>query len=234
MRNLIIFGIFVIAMILVQFAQAQTVDDVVDKYVAAMGGKEKLASLKTIKMEGSMSVQGTDLAITSTRSHMVGLRLDIEVMGMANYQVANRTKGSAFWPIRGKTEPEEMEPEQFKSAQNQMDAQGALFNYREKGTAVELVGKETVDGVEAYNLKVTFKNGISSNYYIDTKTSRLVKTSSKMTVNGQETDISTSYSDYKQNADGYWFAYSVTSPQGTVVYDKISTNIPVDESLFKN
>ncbi|HMI77607.1 MAG TPA: hypothetical protein VK484_02380 [Ferruginibacter sp.] len=234
MRNLIIFGIFVIAMILVQFAQAQTVDDVVDKYVAAMGGKEKLASLKTIKMEGSMSVQGTDLAITSTRSHMVGLRLDIEVMGMANYQVVNRTKGSAFWPIRGKTEPEEMEPDQFKSAQNQMDVQGALFNYREKGTTVELGGKETVDGVEAYNLKVTFKNGLSSNYYIDTKTSRLVKTASKMTVNGQETDVSNSYSDYKQNADGYWFAYSVTSIQGTVVYDKISTNIPVDESLFKN
>jgi len=234
MRNLIIFGLFIIAMILVQFAQAQSVDDVVDKYIAAMGGKEKLAALKTIKMEGSMSVQGTDLSITNTRSHMVGLRMDIDVMGMSNYQVANRTKGSAFWPVRGKTEPEDMDPEQFKSAQNQMDVQGALFNYREKGTAAELVGKETVDGVEAYNLKVTFKNGLVSNYYIDTKTSRIVKTSGKLNINGQEVEVVSSYSDYKQNADGYWFAYSVTTTQGTIVYDKISTNIPVDESLFKN
>ncbi|HMK05176.1 MAG TPA: hypothetical protein VK489_13320 [Ferruginibacter sp.] len=234
MRNLIIFGLFVIAMILVQFAHAQSADDVVDKYVAAMGGKEKLASLKTIKMEGSMAVQGTDLAITSTRLHMVGIRMDIDVMGMANYQVANKIKGSAFWPVRGKTEPEEMEPEQFKAAQNQMDVQGALFNYREKGTTVELVGKETVDGTEAYRLKVNFKNGLSGNYYIDTKTNRLVKTTGKVTVNGQEVEQSSSFSDYRQNADGYWFAYSVATSQGTVVYDKISTNIPVDESLFKN
>jgi len=234
MKNLIIFGLFIIAMVMVQFTQAQTVDEIVDKYVNALGGKEKMMSLKTVKMEGSMSVQGTDLTLTSTRSHMVGIRLDIEVMGTSNYQVANATKGSAFWPIRGQSAPEDMEPEQFKSAQNQMDLQGALVNYKDKGTTVELVGKETVDGSEAYNLKVTYKNGIVANYFIDSKTSRLVKTTGKQTVNGSEMEISTSYSDYKQNADGYWFAYSITNMQGTIVYDKIQTNIPVDESIYKN
>ena len=81
------------AMILVQFAHAQTADEVVDKYIASLGGKDKLMSLKTVKMEGSMSVQGTDLTITATRSHMVGMRMDIEVMGMSNYQVANTGYG---------------------------------------------------------------------------------------------------------------------------------------------
>jgi len=234
MKNLIIFGFFVMALIMVQFAQAQTVDEVVDKYIAAMGGKEKLVSLKTVKMEGTMSIQGTDLTITNTRSHGIGIRLDIEVMGTSNYQVANTTKGSAFWPARGMSDPEDMPADQLKSAQNQMDLQGALCNYKEKGTTVELLGKETVDGVEAYKLKVLYKNGVESTYFIDVKNSRLVKTSGKMSMNGQEMDVVTTYSDYKQNADGYWFAYAVTTAQGTITYDKISTNIPVDESLFKN
>ena len=234
MKNLIIFGLFVIGMVLVQFAQAQTVDDIVNKYIAGMGGTEKLVSLKTVKMEGSMSVQGTDLTITNTRSHLIGIRLDIEVMGTSNYQIANTTKGSAFWPIRGMSAPEDMEPEQFKSALNQMDLQGALCNYKDKGTTVELIGKEAVDGADAYNLKITFKNGVVSNYYIDTKLYRLIRSSGKLSVNGQQTDVVTSYSDYKQNADGYWFAYSVATTQGTITYDKISTNIPVDESIFKN
>lgn len=221
-------------MVMVQFTQAQTVDEIVDKYVAALGGKEKMMALKTVKMEGSMSTQGVDLTLTSTRSHMIGIRLDIEVMGTSNYQVANTTKGSAFWPIRGQTAPEDMEPDQFKSAQNQMDLQGALVNYKDKGTNVELIGKETVDGSEAYNLKVTYKNGVVANYFIDSKTSRLVKTSGKQTVNGSEMEITTSYSDYKQNTDGYWFPYSITNMQGTIVYDKIQTNIPIDESIYKN
>lgn len=222
------------ALLVVQFAQAQTVDEVVDKYIAALGGKEKLASLKTVKMEGSMSVQGTDLTITSTRTHMVGIRLDIEVMGTSNYQVANTTKGASFWPIRGQDSPEPMEEEQFKSAQNQMDLQGALCNYKEKGTTVELLGKETIDGAETNKLKVTYKNGIVANYFIDAKTSRLLKSTGKAVVNGQETDIETTYGDYKQNADGYWFPYSITNMQGTIAYDKISTNLPIDESIYKN
>ena len=41
-------------------------------------------------------------------------------------------------------------------------------------------------------------------------------------------------SDYKQNADGYWFPYSVSTIQGTTIYDKISTNVTVDEGVFKN
>lgn len=222
------------AMVFVQFAHAQTADEVVDKYIAALGGKEKLMSLKTIKMEGSMSTQGVDLTIVNTRSHMVGTRMDIEVMGTQNYQVANPTKGSSFWPVRGMDAPEEMPAEQFKSAVNQLDVQGALCNYKEKGTTVELIGKETVDGAETNKLKITYKNGVVINYFIDTKTNRLVKTAGTMNVNGQDMEVSTGYGDYKQNADGYWFAYSVTNMQGTITYEKISTNIPVDESIFKN
>lgn len=234
MKNLMILTVFILAMVFVQFAQGQTVDEIINNYVDAMGGKEKLSTLKTVKMEGTMSVQGTDITITTTKSQMIGVRSDIEVMGTSNYTVANATKGSAFWPVRGKDAPEDMEPDQYKSAQIQMDVQGALFNYKDKGTAVELVGKEKVDGAEAYNLKVTFKNGMVSNYFIDTKTNRLVKATGKLTLGGQEIDAATTFADYKQNADGYWFAYSVTTMQGTITYDKISTNVPVDESIYKN
>ena len=234
MRNLIIFGLFVMAMIFVQFAQAQTVDEVLDKNIAAMGGREKLGSLKTVKMEGNMSVQGFDLAITSTKSHMIGVRLDFDVNGTSNYQIINATKGSVFMPVQGMDAPQDMEPDQYKSTVTQMDLQGTFCNYKEKGTTIELQGKETVDGSEAYKLKVTLKNGIVATYYIDTKTNRVIKTTATMNVGGQDMEVTTSYSDYKQNADGFWFAYTVVTQRGTITYDKITTNMPVDESIYKN
>ena len=60
MKNLIIFGIFILLLVFVQFAQAQTqtVEDVINKYVEVLGGKEKLLSLKTVKWQGNMKYTG--------------------------------------------------------------------------------------------------------------------------------------------------------------------------------
>ena len=134
-------------------ANAQTADEVVDKYVTAMGGKEKLASLNSVKMSGSMNVQGTDIALTITKTHMAGMRLDIDIMGTSNYQLGNTKEGWVFMPIQGMSAPVQMEEEQFKSFSTQLDVQGALFNFKEKGSTVELAGKETIDGSEAYKPK---------------------------------------------------------------------------------
>jgi hypothetical protein len=46
--------------------------------------------------------------------------------------------------------------------------------------------------------------------------------------------METSFADYKQNADGFWFPYSMTTMNGTITYEKIETNVKVDESIFKN
>jgi len=46
-------------------------------------------------------------------------------------------------------------------------------------------------------------------------------------------DVITTFSDYKQNADGYWFAYTFVGPRGVTHYNNIVTNVPVDESIFK-
>ena len=212
---------------------AQTADEIINKYVGAMGGAEKLASLKTVKMEGSMSTQGIDVPLTVTKKHMTGMRLDLEIMGTSNFQLANTKNGWVYMPVMQQTEPKEMEPEQLKSIQNQFDVQGSLFNYKEKGYSVEYVGTEKLDGKDAYKLKM-LRNGSNVFYYIDAVSNFVVKTSSKANVQGQETDVETSFSDYKKNEEGYWFAYTNVTMQGTIVFDKISANDPVDEKIFSN
>jgi hypothetical protein len=229
MKNLIVFGLFILALVFVQFAQAQTVDEVVNKYIDALGGKEKLSSLKSVRMTGSMNIQGTDISLTITKLHMKGMRMDISVMGTENYQIVTPGKGVSFMPVQGMASPTDMPEEQAKAAQSQLDVQSALLDYKEKGTSVELLGTEGSD----FKLKVTFKNGISSTYFIGQKDYRLNKTVSKRNINGEEMDIENTYTNYKQ-VDGFWFAFTTTSSvQGETNYDKIEVNIPVDESIFK-
>ncbi len=212
---------------------AITLDDIVNRHITALGGREKLLSLKTLRMTGTLNVQGTDVLITLTKSHLIGSRFDITVMGSANYQIVTTAKGTLFMPVQGMDEPTEMPDEQYKVGQTQLDIQSSLLDYRAKGTSVELLGTEKVDGEDNFKLKLTFRNGIVTNYFISSKNYLITKATGKRTINGELTDIETTYSNYKKNADGYLFAYTSGGVQGETNYDKIETNIAVDPAIFK-
>lgn len=233
MKKILSFGMIAFFMLFALITKAQTVDDVINKHIEALGGKEKLLSLNSVKMEGNLNTQGYDISITITKLHNVGLRIDIEVAGTSNYQIVTPEKGLSFMPIQGMSSPVEMPDEQFKAAQNQLDVQSTFLNYKDKGTAVELLGSEKVDGEDNYKLKVTSKNGLTTIYFIGHKNNLINKTSTKRMINGEEMDLETNYTDYKQNADGYWFSYSNSGLQGDTNFDKIETNVKVDPSIFK-
>jgi hypothetical protein len=137
-------------------------------------------------------------------------------------------------PILGMAAPQDMEPGELQTSINQLDIQGPLFDYKEKGNTVVLKGKEKIDNLDSYNLLVTTKTGKAINYYIDAATFRVSKITSVESVQGTETVVEFSYGDYKQNADGYWFPYSLTNSRGTIIFDKIETNLPIEEKIYTN
>ncbi len=211
---------------------AQTAEEVVAKNIAAMGGMEKLKSLNSVKMEGSLSAQGMDIPITLTKLKDKGLRLDLEVMGTANYQVANGSKGFVFMPVMGHTEPQEMSAAEYSSAKEQMSIGGALTNYKETGSTIEYMGIEEANSAPAYKLKLTKPNGEVAFYYVDQKSNFVSKVSGKREVQGEQQEVETLYRDYKQNEQGYWFPYTQSTISGDINFSKISTNVALDEKIF--
>ncbi|MBC7868122.1 MAG: outer membrane lipoprotein-sorting protein [Gloeobacteraceae cyanobacterium ES-bin-316] len=214
-------------------ASAQTADEIINKYITAMGGAEKLASLQTVKMEGSMSTQGVEVVLIITKKQLTGLRMDMDIMGTSNYQLATPVKGWIFMPVMQQTEPQEMDADQLAGVQNQMDIQGSLFNYKQKGYTVEYVATEKIDGKDAYKLKLV-RGGKNLIYFIDATSGFVLKIQSKANVQGQEMDVESSFTDYKKNAEGFWFPYTSTTRQGVITFDKISANVPVDDKIFTN
>lgn len=235
MKNLILLGLLIFGLVLVQFAQGQTVDDIINKHIGAMGGKEKIMTLSSAFMTGTFTAMGTTspINITTTKKHMIGSRIDIEANGTNNYQIITPKNGWIFTPVQGDKEPRPLLEDQFKAGQVQLDLHGPFINHKEKGIKIEMAGKDSVDGELCYKLKATFPNTNITVYFINNKSNLIVKTSTKMFQFGKLEDVETTYSDYKQNADGYWFAYTNAGPRGATHYDKIETNIPVDEKIFK-
>jgi len=218
----------------VNAVKAQTVDEIVDKYITAIGGKEKMLALNSLKMEGSLSVQGFDIGITVTILNGKGSRTDITVPGQSDgYRIITPTKGWNFLPFQGQSSPEEAPEDQLKSGQSGLDLQSPFLNYAAKGHKIELLGTEKTEGTDCFKLKITYKNGKVSTVFVDTKNYYRIKSVSTINVNGEDTEIETVYSDFKKTPEGYVFPYSQTTPNGTISYTSITVNKPVDESIFK-
>ncbi|AUD07275.1 outer membrane lipoprotein-sorting protein [Spirosoma pollinicola] len=223
------------AIVLSISASAQTVDEIVDKHIAALGGMDKIAAVKTVYAERSLSVQGMEIPSKSTILVGKAMRSESSVMGNSMIQVVDGTTG---WMIRpammgGTGDPEDMPADQIKQQLGQLDPFGPLVNYKDKGNKVELVGKEKVDGKDAYHLKVTTKDGQTVEDFLDANTYLISKVS--MMVNGQPGEIS--FSNYK-DVDGVKFpnTMEMASPQAgniTFTTEKVTVNGKVDEAIFK-
>jgi hypothetical protein len=225
----------IITLLFISFnAASQTTDEIVNKHIEAMGGKEKLLQLKTMVTEGSLSVQGTDIPVKISQEHNKGQRVEITVMGMSGYIINTPTEGWQFFPFQGQAAPEAMSPEAVKESVDFLDIQNNLLDYKQKGHQVEYVGKEDFEGTECFKLKVVFKGGAEANMYIDPSTYYVIKQVTKTKSTGQEVVQDQTFSNFKKQ-DGYVFPFSLTGvgPGGVLTVTKIEVNKPLDASLFK-
>ncbi|MDR6805510.1 hypothetical protein J2Y45_002181 [Dyadobacter sp. BE34] len=228
--------IWTMAVALVSTASyAQTVDEIVDKHVAALGGLDKIKAVNTVVTDRSLAVQGMEIPNKTTLVVGKSVRNESTVMGNTMIQVVDNGQG---WMIRptmmgGTGEPEDMPADQLKQQLSSLDPFGGLVNYKEKGNKVELVGKESVDKKDVFHLKLTTTDGQVIDEFVDANTYLVTKV--KVSMNGNDGEIA--LSDYKE-VDGVKFANTmeISNPQmGTMSFitNKITVNTPVDPAIFK-
>jgi hypothetical protein len=217
---------------------AQTADEVVDKYLNAIGGKDNWKKVTSVVTEGTMNVQGADVSVVSTSVNGKGTRQDISIMGMTGYQILTPTEGWNYMPFQGQTKAEPATPEMVKQGADQYDTQGALVEYKTKGHIVEFIGKEDVDGTEALKLKIIYKSGKQDTYFIDPTSYYLIKSITKQNVNGQEMELTTTFSNYKKLPEGLVIPMGITVPIGPglsadLTIKKVEINKTIDPAVFK-
>lgn len=227
----VVFAFLLVATVFV--TKAQTADEIISKHIDAIGGADAWRKVTSIRQEGTMQVQGADVTVARTVLHGKGTRQDISFGGMNGYSIMTPTAGWNFMPFQGQTQPEPMTAEDIKEGQQDMDAQDELVDYKDKGTTVELLGKDDVEGTECYKLLVTFKSGKSESLFIDPASYHIIRQVAKQKANGQEMDITTNFSNYQKLPEGIVVAMSMTLPFGELNIKKVEVNKPVDEMIFK-
>lgn len=216
---------------------AQTADEIVNKHIEAMGGKDKIKDIKSIQTEGVMNVMGNEAPVTTTILNGRGFKSEVDFNGQKIVQVVTDKEGWAINPMAGSTDPQKMPDEQYNASKDEIFVGGPLYNYAEKGYKVDLAGRENVGDVSAYKLNVSNGNSDTTTYYIDPSTYYVVKAVKRINMNGQEGEIATVFSDYKKTDNGFVLPYSteITLPQGFSISStvkKVDINKDVDPKIF--
>jgi hypothetical protein len=218
---------------------AQTVDEIIGKYVQATGGLDKLRAVKSLRMTGKMVMgQGMEAPFMMEIRRPDSVRTEFVFQGMTGIQAFDGKQGWQLMPFMGKTDPEPVPPDAIKQMQEQSDFEGPLVAYKEKGHQVELIGQEDVEGAKAWVVKCTLKSGDIRKYFIDAEYFLPIKVEAKMKMQGQEIEGETTLGDYKE-VGGLKFPYSMDSKQKgapagqQIVIDKIDLNPALEDSRFK-
>ena len=218
-------------------AAAQSVDEIIAKNVQAHGGEAKLRAVKTMRITGKMEMGPMEAPTTVLFERPDMVRMEFSVQGMTGIQAYDGKEGWSVMPFQGKKDAEPMAADDLKELQNQADMDGPLMDYKAKGNTVEYLGKEKLEGADAYKLKVTRKNGTIETIFIDVDSGLDVKSISKTMIRGNEAEVVTTNSDFRE-VQGLIIPFAIESTiSGTpqkqrITVEKIEINPELSESQF--
>jgi hypothetical protein len=218
---------------------AQDADEIVNKYINAIGGLDKIKAITTIKLTGKVTAGSMDIPFSQICKRPQMVLMESTIQGMTMKQAFDGTQGWTINPFMGKKEPDLMSKDAEKAIQRNADFEGELINYKDKGSKIDLIGKEDLEGSQVYNIKLTDKNNDITNFYIDAESYLVVKQNDKLKFDTKEISSESILSNYKPvNCVMFPFSIESKSPDNPlgdakIVVDTIETNFPVDDNIFK-
>lgn len=209
-----------------------TADEVLDKYIAAIGGKDAL--MKVTDMTTNMSSEGQMGAIMITRKQKLPNKFSM-VVNANGMEVMKQTGDGAKVVMGGMQGSRTLEG----PAAQQMTVMNTMFpelHYAENGVKTTLVGPEKVDSKDTYKLSHTTADG-SATWTDNFDATTGLKVQSVMTMKSQQGEMTTTstYSDYK-DMSGIKFPTTIMqqSPRGpmTMTVDNVKINKGLKDSDF--
>lgn len=208
-----------------------TAAKVIDKYIEAIGGKEKLDAIHDFAMKMTASIQGMgSIETVIKRKSPNKLATSTTVGGMVmQEQKFDGTQGVT-------TQMGQKQKMEGKDLEN-LKSQASIFaetQYQNKGYELNLKGIEQVDGKNAYQVEVTTPTGEKSTEFYDVNTG--LKIRSVQSVNDGAATLTTDFGDYKE-VNGVKFPHTLTitgvAPfpiKNTVT--SIEVNKGIDDAVF--
>jgi hypothetical protein len=151
-------------------ASNMSADQVLERNAAARGGLQAWRAVNSITLSGELGAGGTreaKLPFTLSMKRPHKSRLELRVQDHAAVQAYDGKQGWKLRPYLNRDDVEPFNATELRSAAAAAELDGPLIDAARKGTKVEMVGMEPVEGKSAYKLMVTPSNAPPMNVWID-------------------------------------------------------------------
>jgi hypothetical protein len=227
--------------IFAQQTNQPTVDELVAKNIEAKGGAAALNNLQTLRSTGKLllPLQGQiELGYLQIQKRPDEVRTEASLQGMTQIEAYDGKEGWKISPFFGRKDPERMSADDVKALIEDTEMGGPLADWKAKGSTVEYLGTEDVDGTSAHKLKVVRKNGDVSFVYLDPDHFLEIRIVTQRVRHGAHEEVEMDLGDYEK-AGGVFVPTSIevgnkgSSGKQTIVVDKVEANVPVDDAIFR-
>jgi hypothetical protein len=220
-------------------ATAPTLDELVAKNIEAKGGDQAVHALQSLRRTGMLLVNEGKirLAYAQTKKRPLEVRTEATLQGMTAVQAFDGKEGWQISPFQGRKDPERMSADDVKALMEDAEMDGPLVDWKEKGSTIEYVGREDVDGTDAYKIKVTRKNGDINFVYLDPDHFLEIRILTQRVQQGALVETETDLGDYEK-INGVFVPTSVDAggkgdaDKQKIIIDKAEGNVPLDDATF--
>jgi len=198
--------------------EGMTAQSVVNKYITAIGGKDKVMAVKTTMTVANATIQGTPLVMTIKAGSPNKTSQEISVMG-------NTMQKAVFDGEKGYQEAQGQKKEMTAEEIAKAKAESALFNDLVY-TSGELVRVEPLEGKNA----IVLKYNDTEVYYDMTSGLKVKEVKTAKGPDGKEISVPTVFADYKE-VNGIKFPHSIGIKSGPMNLDFVVKEIKVNEGV---
>jgi hypothetical protein len=225
-------------------AQALTADDIVARYVQAIGGADALDKVTSRRSTGTATVSTPagdlsgpiEVLSKVPNKTRVSISLDLSAMGAGSVDVVQRFDGTSAMMSNSMQGDVEITGTQLENMRNALFPTPFL-HYKENGTTLTLLPKDTIDGKAVLAVQAAPKAGPVVTVYFDPDTFLVVRTVVRVNSPqlGGDVDEYQDPSDYR-DVSGVKVPFRVVNSGAgqtvTFVFSKVENNVPIEDSVF--
>jgi len=221
-----------------------TVDDVIERNTRATGGAAAIEAVQSIEVNLHIVDPGFEVDGIYRAARPGRMRIDVQTGGKRVFTEA--FDGENGWHVGDDDEREDASPKATAALRHGVQLPGKLFGLhelKEHGHRVELVGREKLDGIEYYALRLTLSDGYTTTLYVDPESWLITRRRDvrplHVDVDPTPTTIEQRSSDFRE-VSGVRFAFASTEIDlktgkqlETAKVSTIKVNPPLNESIFE-